>query len=116
MGYLKSYIGLEVRVAFTIIGIGDVEAKAQITSTANDGIGSYEYWGCKGFDRGRDYVEEFELSDITVDGKVPDEDTKYLVEETAAEDETISNMICEKLEMAAADREEDEDEHEREDR
>ncbi len=25
----------------------------------NDGIGAYEYWGAKGFDRGTDYIEEF---------------------------------------------------------
>lgn len=26
-------------------------------SVQNNGIGEYEYWGCKGFDRGVDYAE-----------------------------------------------------------
>lgn len=30
----------------------------------NDGIGSYEFWGMKGNDRGHDFVEEFSISDL----------------------------------------------------
>jgi hypothetical protein len=38
----------------------------------NDGIGSYEFWGSKGFDAGHDYVEEFEVKEwslISLSGK-----------------------------------------------
>jgi hypothetical protein len=33
----------------------------------NDGIGSYEYWGAKGFDAGHDYavVSDYSVSDLT---------------------------------------------------
>jgi hypothetical protein len=33
----------------------------------NNGIGYYEYWGMIGFDRGKDYVEEFEIDKISID-------------------------------------------------
>ena len=29
----------------------------------NDGIGGYEFWGYRGIDRGRDYVEEFTINE-----------------------------------------------------
>jgi len=34
----------------------DVEVEGTY-SLQNDGIGSYEYWGFKGVDEGRDYIE-----------------------------------------------------------
>jgi hypothetical protein len=33
---------------------------------ANSGIGSYEFWGAKGFDAGTDYLEEFEIRNVKV--------------------------------------------------
>lgn len=35
----------------------------------NDGIGSYEYWGFKGYDQGVDYVEEWDIKKVSLDGK-----------------------------------------------
>jgi hypothetical protein len=35
----------------------------------NDGIGSYEYWGATGFDKGMNYVEEFTIEDILLNDK-----------------------------------------------
>lgn len=32
----------------------------------NDGIGSYEYWGCKGFDKGEYYADFNEFEDIFI--------------------------------------------------
>ena len=40
-----------------------IETEVNVT-IGNNGIGSYEYWGAKCFDRGTDYVEEFELEDL----------------------------------------------------
>ena len=31
----------------------------------NDGIGSYEYWGMKGYDKGHDYVEIDSIDSVT---------------------------------------------------
>lgn len=39
----------------------------EATSFGNDGIGSYECHGFKGNDRGSDYVEEYEITDIIAD-------------------------------------------------
>jgi hypothetical protein len=48
--------GLFVRVTFEVWN----------PSIGNDGIGSYEFWGAKGFDRGNDYLEEFEVRNVKV--------------------------------------------------
>lgn len=37
-----------------------------ITHIGNDGIGGYEFWGQKGNDGGRDFVEEYEIIDLHV--------------------------------------------------
>ena len=44
----------------------NAEVEAEITSWGNDGIGPYEFWGARGYDHGRDYVDEFEITDLTV--------------------------------------------------
>jgi hypothetical protein len=41
----------------------------------NNGIGRYEYWGFIGFDKGEDYIEEFTINKISIDG-VPVTDSK----------------------------------------
>lgn len=41
-----------------------VEFKAYITTIGNDGIGPYECHGRRGFDKGHDYVEEFEVENL----------------------------------------------------
>ena len=38
----------------------------------NDGIGAYEYWGSKGFDKGNDYVEIYDV-DWDKTGYTPEE-------------------------------------------
>jgi len=35
----------------------------------NDGIGHYECHGARGFDRGHDFIEEFDIESILVDDK-----------------------------------------------
>lgn len=35
-------------------------------SIGNDGIGSYEFCGAKGFDRGNDYIEDFDIINLEV--------------------------------------------------
>jgi hypothetical protein len=41
-----------------------IKCKARVTSIGNSGIGAYEYWGAKGYDKGVDYIEEYEVEDI----------------------------------------------------
>lgn len=37
----------------------------------NDGIGPYEYWGCRGYDHGTDYLEDVEISSIRLVRETP---------------------------------------------
>jgi hypothetical protein len=48
--------------------VRSVEFKATATSIENDGIGPYEFWGQKRFDRGHDFVGDFAISDLTIEG------------------------------------------------
>ena len=44
---------------------GEHLIEAEFTfSIGNDGIGSYEYWGVKGFDKGFNYVEDILISSV----------------------------------------------------
>lgn len=45
----------------------------------NDGIGSYEYWGCKGYDKGVNYIEDVNISSIHLvrDGIIKDSIDKF---------------------------------------
>lgn len=52
---------------YTIKGIAvQVEFEAEVGSIGNSGIGSYEFWGAKGFDAGYDYVEDFTVEGVVV--------------------------------------------------
>lgn len=44
------------------IELAEIEVEYSIS---NDGIGCYEYWGCKGIDRGTDGVDEFYITSAT---------------------------------------------------
>jgi hypothetical protein len=44
----------------------EVEFEVSKIEIGNDGIGSYEFWGQKGFDRGTDFVEEFKVENLQV--------------------------------------------------
>lgn len=61
----------------------------------NDGIGPYEYWGAKCFDKGQDYVEDITLESATCDGN------RVTDEATLAEIENWMDENKEKLESAA---------------
>lgn len=50
----------EVTLEVTCGGI-DWQVMAIATSIGNSGIGPYEFWGSPGFDKGRDYVEDYEI-------------------------------------------------------
>ena len=44
---------------------GEHLIEAEFTfSIGNDGIGSYEYWGVKGFDKGFNYIEDILISSV----------------------------------------------------
>lgn len=44
---------------------GEHLIEAEFTfSIMNDGIGGYEYWGVKGFDKGRSYIEDVSISSV----------------------------------------------------
>jgi len=57
----------EINYPVTIDG-EEFEAIIEIDniSIGNDGIGAYEYWGARGFDKGHDYIEDFSIEDVTI--------------------------------------------------
>lgn len=63
----------------------------------NDGIGSYEYWGFRGYDKGTDYVV---CEDMKVISKHDDAETAAIEEYLRDEEnwKTISEAACEKYE------------------
>jgi hypothetical protein len=45
----------------------DISVRAKVDWTwENDGIGAYEYWGAKCFDRGSNYIEVQELKAVEI--------------------------------------------------
>ena len=45
----------------------DLSVDVTITGIGNTGIGHYEFWGSKAFDKGEDYLEDFVIDDVTID-------------------------------------------------
>lgn len=62
----------EVTLEVTCGGI-DWQVMAIATSIGNSGIGPYEFWGSPGFDKGRDYVEDYEILGAIREGADGDE-------------------------------------------
>jgi hypothetical protein len=52
-------------------------------SIGNSGIGSYEFWGHKGSDKGTDFVEDFEISGLRIFD--PETDKEIAVEPSIRE-------------------------------
>jgi len=44
----------------------EIEFDATNIEVGNDGIGGYECWGYRGYDKGRDYVEDFKIANLQV--------------------------------------------------
>jgi len=67
----------------------DIEFTAECT-TRNDGIGGYEYMGCRGYDEGRDYevVEDVRWDESLFD-TWQNAEIKKLSKSTEVEDEII---------------------------
>jgi hypothetical protein len=87
------------------IGEEEVEVVFEVDdksiSVENNGIGQYEFWGTKGFDKGRDYVSEFKIRKdsltINKDGKYvkPSDDLQKKIEDAIYDDETINDSLLE---------------------
>lgn len=59
----------------------------------SSGIGSYEYWGCRGYDSGQDY---YECDDIRWDRKrYTDEENRIIEEYLSENQEKIENELIE---------------------
>lgn len=100
---IETFNGRDVCVVLDVAG-----------SVDNDGIGSYEYWGAKGFDAGSDYasVEDWEIVEaVFIDNGTPatlDGELRQLIRLAAKanEDEMQERMERElerERESAAAD-------------
>lgn len=56
---------------------------------SNSGIGGYEFWGYKGFDRGHEFVEDFDISNLEI-----------LDRDTGEELDILNPEFCSKIEDA----------------
>jgi hypothetical protein len=74
--------------------------KAAATGIGNDGIGPYEFWGSRGFDAGRDYVEDYEISELTRDdGKALTKKKAKYIKNRIYLDGPLNDKILEQLEQ-----------------
>jgi len=80
----------------------NVDFTATNISIGNSGIGSYEFWGMKGNDRGHNFVEEFTVSDLKV--KVYDKDDK--LEEKEVTGQFLLNRLINRITDAIEESEE----------
>ena len=65
----------------------------------NDGIGAYEYWGAKGYDRGHDYVSLEYYGDPTWNESDYTEDENRIINEFRSDSKKwgkLCEYICEK--------------------
>jgi hypothetical protein len=74
----------------------------------NDGIGSYEYWGAKGFDAGHDYavVSDYSVADLTE--HLPD-GTEVSIPESDPLFAQVSKAVSDKVDKASESIEPDRD-------
>ncbi len=71
----------------------------------NDGIGSYEYWGFKGYDKGRDYISEFHITGIWIeDVEIIGEDFQFLTDILYEDDRFVDALEYAVKEGIEADR------------
>ena len=59
----------------------DIIVGVRITRIENDGIGPYEFWGAKGYDKGQNYIDDFDIENVKMDSGNPDID--FLPEQKA---------------------------------
>lgn len=74
----------------------------------NDGIGSYEYWGAKGFDAGHDYavVSDYTVSDLIEYLK---DGTEVSIDESDPIFKKVASAISDKVDKACENIEPDND-------
>ena len=101
------YIGFHVPLSLTLNIDGkdtNVDFEAEIEAMGNDGIGAYEYWGARYFDRGIDYVESFLVKIKSIDGnspiqnKVKERVLTFLYEDPNTQ-EWITEQLAEKADL-----------------
>ncbi len=85
----------------------EVSAEVEI-SISNSGIGSYEYWGAKGFDRGNDYgeLESFEITsihEVETDFEFAESAAIRAAVEKAINDDTIQKFAESEMDSVEAD-------------
>lgn len=79
----------------------DATVHIEVTSVGNDGIGSYEFWGARGYDKGSNYVEEFDISDIDIPGlELSAEDEARIINELR-NDEAFASRVREEVDVDA---------------
>jgi hypothetical protein len=86
-----------MKVSVEVPSVGTVEFSADLHDfeTDNDGIGNYEYWGAKCYDRGEDYLVLEEA--LWNKGLFSEEQNKTIsdyLDETAGEDNCIFQKLC----------------------
>jgi len=103
-GWMKSAKSVnhpaEVLYTASINGVDyDLEVSIVIDSIENDGIGSYEFWGAKEFDKGTDSIGDFSITNVTLDDPSRSFTSKEVIEVIAFlnEDEGFNEKVFETI-------------------
>lgn len=72
----------------------DYTLDVSINSISNNGIGPYEYWGAKCFDKGVDYADDWMIRRIMdADGQpVPDEEALPIIDKMYGDDTLVEEI------------------------
>ena len=99
-GWLQRKASMTATVKYEITYLGDpwdAMVNIVVTKVGNNGIGPYEFWGSRGFDKGSNFVEGFEIEDIEIPGLDLPEEEKLMIIETKAFLVHVKKLICLKL-------------------
>lgn len=101
-GWLQRKASMTATVKYEITYLGDpwdAMVNIVVTKVGNNGIGPYEFWGSRGFDKGSNFVEGFEIEDIEIPGLDLPEEEKLMIIEGLKIDEAFAEKVSEDVDV-----------------
>lgn len=87
-------------------GGNEYEIDIRIDGADWDGIGPYEFWGAKGFDRGQFTVDDYTILALRDEGGEPVKDPEPIIRQMY-DDEDFAGELIDDLTMFLSEREDD---------
>ena len=81
------------KIIFHVTGTIDIDE----IEFENDGIGPYEFWGAKGFDRGKDYVSDFKTLGLFLETEI--KINQQVLESALIEDYKFQDYVLEQYQQ-----------------